>query len=166
MNTDLLTIGPAPVQPGIGGPWFAVCLRYGDDGPIVAVLWWDDRPFSDRDARLSEGTGVLAEAPIADDDLPEPGWEWWVVGNEGPWFHDPRFDVAEVEVVGPGTPAQAVTALASTLAEAPEPDFSYEQSVGMLAGRLQWCPAPEGMAEVFEQEIGSGTVIVDKSEDR
>jgi hypothetical protein len=166
VNPDLFTVRSAPPAPA-PAPWCAAYLAY-DDGPIVAVLWWDDRPLSERGARLAGEGGVLGEAPVAPDaDLPEPGWYWWVVGSEGPWAYDPRITVAHVESVGPGTPAAAVATLVDVLAEAPEPTFSYEQSIEAIGRRLPWFPAEEDVAEVFERSggsIGSGIVVEEGGE--
>jgi hypothetical protein len=167
VNPDLLTVRSAPPAPA-PAPWCAAYVDY-DDGPVVAVLWWDDRPFSARGARLGDEAGVLAEGLLdRNDDLPEPGWQWWLVGSEIPWHHDPRFAVAEVEAVGPGTPSVAVEALIEVLAEAPEPTFSREQSIEMIAHRLPWFPAEDDMAAVFKdagESIGTGTVVIDEGDD-
>jgi hypothetical protein len=169
VRVDLITVRGAPALPA-PAPWCAAFLDYGADGPTVAVLWWDDRPYSERAARLVGEAGALDEGILGPDvDLPEAGWHWWIVGEEVPWSHDPRIAIASVTAAGPATPAVALAGLMGVLAEAPEPTFSAEQAREQIARRLPWVAAEGDLADLLQEggrSIGSGTVLSDPEGER
>jgi hypothetical protein len=162
MNRGLLHVVPAPSVSPRWAPWCLGYVEYDDD-VIVAAVWWDDRPFADRVVRRQDTEGVLADGLVdPDNDLPAPGWAWWIVGEETPWPHDPRVLVANVHAVGPGSPAEAITALLADLTERPAPTFSREQSLALLAQQLPWYPAAAPIANALDDAdgpFGSGTVV-------
>lgn len=165
MDPAALEICPVPPLAELASkPMCLTLLTYGEDGPAVAVFWWDDTPLHDQDVRLIEGNGQLGGAVTPDDDLGETGGWWcWLVGDEVPWAHDPRFNVARIQDLGPrGTPADVVRALRCLLEDEAEPTWSREQSLEMVVRSLPfWPPVDDGIAAVFDGDpsIGSGNVL-------
>jgi hypothetical protein len=114
--------------------WVVAHVIYGDDGPVVGVLWWDD----DQPAGLwTDAEGIVDEEPIDLDDGDPVGWCFWIVGNESPSAEDPRQGAANVTELGAdGTPADALAELASSLEDADVPSGDYAQSLDLVAQRL------------------------------
>jgi len=169
MDPATLEICPVPPLAELASrPMCLTMLTYGEEGPVVAVFWWDDTPLHEQDVRLAEGNGQLGGAVTPDDDLGETGWWWWQVGDEAPWHHDPRVTVANVRALGPhGTPGDVVRALRGMLEDDPEPNYSREHSLEAVVRKLPFWPPAGDELEYIEAAAptGSGSVVVDVDPD-
>jgi hypothetical protein len=161
---ELNPIPPAAIDADL--PLCLTLIEY-DGGPIVAAFWWDDAPLHEIGARLAAEDGTLGDAPLSPvegDELPEVGWWWWRVGEEAPWPHDPRVNVAAVHGVGNlGTPADMAQLVRDELGDDPEPSWSREQSIEMVVRRLPFWGVGEDTAAVLADDptIGTGSVVVE-----
>jgi hypothetical protein len=127
-------------RPDAPQPYWAVVHIIYDDGPVVAVLWWDDEP--------SSGFSMDAEG-VVDEEPAEllGGWCSWIVGDEGASAEDPRSSAANVRVDGPGgDPQEALGGMALSLEQSAEPTLSYEESLERIE-RMLWASTPTDRME-------------------
>ncbi|HKO38865.1 MAG TPA: hypothetical protein VJU14_10900 [Solirubrobacterales bacterium] len=163
MNPELLAVVPAPSP-----RWCLGYVEY-DGGAIVAALWWADALITGGDGvrhQLPDGT-IDEDPAAAEDAIAEPGWYWWIVGDEDPWPYDPRVTVPHVTAaIGAFTPGQARTAVVAELAERPEPTLTRAESLALVERSLPWLASDDEMVGALgEADPSAGTVIVVTDED-
>jgi hypothetical protein len=151
MDGALLSV-EAPREPRPEAVGWCVAHIVYNDGPVVAVLWWDDRPLSylpfDED-------GVVGPEKVVE--APERGWCYWLLGRTMPYPRDPRQEVAAVITLGAEpSPTEALDAVLEDLEALSAPTWDYGTSLEMMVERLWGRDEDPENDEAFAAVEGGG----------